>query len=69
MCYWNIIWIKVNALDLRTTICKVTCNEFTLITVVSLLDTWKNERTKDLCHIIRGFDWYGIRKKVNIFSL
>ena len=69
MCYLTIILIEVNALDLITPICTVSCKEFPHIITVTLYDTWSNERAENLCFVREGFYLYGSQKKVDIFIL
>ena len=67
MCHWTVIPIKINTLNLRNPICTVACKKFPCIRTVTLLNTWSNEWTEDLCSFREGFDWYGIQKKIYIF--
>ena len=69
MCYWNIILIKLNALDLITTIFEVTCKKITCIRTVTFLNTCTNLRMEDLCSAREEFDWHGIQNMVKQFSL
>ena len=69
MCYWTMILIKFNALDIRTPIFTVLYNKFTCIRTVTFLNTWINERMQDLFYIRNGFDQHGKQKKFNIFVL
>ena len=61
--------IKTNALSLRTRICIVLCKMFSCIRTVTLLNTWSNDITEDLCTIREVFNWYGIQDKAKIFIL
>ena len=69
MWYWNIRLIKINDLDMRTSICRALCKKIPCIITVTFLDTWINEIIEDLCSIREWLDQYGIRKKVKSFVL
>ena len=51
MWHWNVAMIKTNTLNLRTPICKVTCNKFLSIIIVAFINTWSNEWTENLLFI------------------
>ena len=69
MCYKTVGTIKINILNLRTTICTVACKTFPYIGTSTLLNTWINEWAEDFCSFREGLDWYGILKKADIFFL
>ena len=58
--------IKINSLDMITPICTVVCKIFPCIITVTLLNTWSNEWTEDLCSIREISYRYGIWKRVEI---
>ena len=66
---WTIRLIKINTLNITTSICAVVWNEFTCIRTVAFLNTWSNDWTQELCSRREGFDWYGIWNKADIFVL
>ena len=45
MCHWTVLLIKINTFNLITPIFTVSCNGFTCIITVSLLNTCSNEQT------------------------
>ena len=57
---------KIYTFNLRTPICKVSCNKFTWIRIVTFLNTSRNEQAEDFCSFMEGFDWYGSWKKADI---
>ena len=54
---------------MRTQISTVACNEFPYIRTVALLNTRRNEWTKEFPPFRDGFDWDGIQEKADIFVL
>ena len=67
--YWNIWFIKVNALDTRTPTFTVSCNKFTCIRTVTFLNTCGKERMVNLCSTRELFDQHGSQKRVNIIVI
>ena len=68
-CHWTEVSIKINTLNMITSIWTVLCNKFSWLITVALLNIWINEWMEDLCSIREIFDCYGIRKKAEIFVL
>ena len=67
MCHWTIVMIKINTLNLRTTIYTVIYNKYPCIITVAFLNTFRNEQTEDLCSVREVFYWCRSRKKADIF--
>ena len=69
MFYWHIIFIKVNALNLRTPIDTMPCNKFTCIRTVTFLDKFINDRVEKLFPTREVFNMYWVLNKVNTLVL
>ena len=69
MCQWILGLIKINNFNTRNPIFTVECNKFPWIITFYFLNTCSNEWIEELCSTRELFDWYGIRKKVDIFII
>ena len=67
--YWTIRLLKVNYLNLRTTICTVERNKFPCIRTFTFFNTCINTRMEDISSIRQVFDCYVSHNKVNTFFL